>query len=312
MAPVIGDGADEPAVAAAVAAVPGWGSADDIRSSVLTAGITNRNYLLEAWNERVVVRVFGVETGLLGIDRVAEDVAARAVAAAGVGPPVVAFLPEAGCLVTRFVNGAPIPVEDLERRDVLAAVVRSVRSVHGCPAIPSTFPVFRIVEGYAELARDRGIPLPSAYTEAHDLADRIEAAFARAPMPATPCHNDLLNANFLLDGDHVWILDYEYAGMGDPFFDLGNLSINNDLPPAAQEALLEAYFGEVHDGHRARLGLMRVMSDLREAMWGVVQQALSSLDVDYPAYAARHFDRLLATARDPRLAAWLVEAGRPL
>ena len=309
---LIGAGTDEPALREAIGAVPGWEGAETVRSTALTAGITNRNYLLEGAGERVVVRVFGADTRLLGIDRVAEDVAARAAAAAGVGPPVLAFMPEAGCLVTRFVDGAPVPVEELERPDVIAAVVRSVRAVHACAPIPSTFDVFRIVEEYAALARGRGVPLPPAHGEAHALADRIETTLAEAPMPATTCHNDLLNANFLIEGDHVWILDYEYAGMGDPFFDLGNLSINNGLSATGQELLLAAYFGDVHDGHRARLGLMRMMSDLREAMWGVVQQALSSLEVDYEAYAARHFDRLLATARDERLEVWLADARRPL
>ena len=110
----------------------------------------------------------------------------------------------------------------------------------------------------------------------------------------------------------MWILDYEYAGMGDPFFDLANLSINNGMSGDAQELLLRAYFGEVTDGHRARLGLMRVMSDLREAMWGVVQQALSTLDVDYVEYAARHFERLLRTAHDERMPSWLEAVAAPL
>jgi thiamine kinase-like enzyme len=307
-------GADtgEPALTAAIEALPGWDRADTVRSSSLSAGITNRNYLLESGDERVVVRVFGADTELLGIDRVAEDVAARAAADAGVGPPVLAFLPEAGCLVTRFVGGAPVPVEDLESERVVGAVVRSVRAIHACPAFPSSFPVFRIVEDYAELAGGRGVQVPTQYDEAHDLAGRIEAAVGRAPLPDRPCHNDLLNANFLREDDHVWVLDYEYAGMGDPFFDLANLSINNGMSDDAQEMMLRAYFGEVTDGHRARLGLMRIMSDLREAMWGVVQQALSTLDVDYVEYASRHFERLLATARDERLSAWLAAAAVPL
>ena len=137
------------------------------------------------------------------------------------------------------------------------------------------------------------------------MAGRIEAALARAPLPDTTCHNDLLNANFLREGNHVWIVDYEYAGMGDPFFDLGNLSINNGFSQPAQETLLRLSFGEVTDAHRARLGLMRIMSDFREAMWGVVQQGLSSLDFDYVAYAAKHFSRLLATAADVRFDDWL-------
>ncbi len=103
----------------------------------------------------------------------------------------------------------------------------------------------------------------------------------------------------------MWIVDYEYAGMGDRFFDLGNLSINNGLGAGAQEALLGAYLGEVGDRDRAHLGLMQIMSDFREAMWCVVQQAISTLDVDYVEYADRHFTRLMDSAADSRLGDWL-------
>jgi thiamine kinase-like enzyme len=172
--------------------------------------------------------------------------------------------------------------------------------------------VFRIVEEYRQLAADRAVPIPAAFDQAHYVATEIEDAFGAAPMAPTTCHNDLLNANFLLDGDHTWIVDYEYAGMGDLFFDLGNLSINNGLSPEAQETLLRLYFGRVQDSHRARLALMRIMSDFREAMWGVLQQALSTLDFDYVEYAGRHFARCLATAADARFPDWLEAARAPI
>ena len=53
---------------------------------------------------------------------------------------------------------------------------------------------------------------------------------------------------------------------------------------------------------------MRIMSDFREAMWGVVQQALSALDFDYVAYAQTHFDRLAGTMADERFEGWLADA----
>jgi thiamine kinase-like enzyme len=275
----------------------------------ITSGITNANVKVELDGDAFVVRLPGADTELLGIDRRAELAATRAAAAAGVGPEVVDFLGE--CLVTRFVEGDPIPEADLQREDVLALVVRSVRAIHAAPAIPSTFPVFRIVERYRDLAAERGVTIPPAYQRAHELAERIEGALATHPMPPTTCHNDLLNANLLRDGDHVWIVDYEYAGMGDPFFDLGNLSINNGLETEAQEALLRLFVGDVRDVHRARLGLMRIMSDFREAMWGVLQQGISTLDVDYVAYADKHFGRLETTARDERFERWLAAAEAP-
>jgi thiamine kinase-like enzyme len=294
----------DPALAAVIGAVPQWAGRNP-NVTPITIGITNRNFRLDFGDESFVVRLAGKDTDVLGIDRAAENEAANAAAAAGVAPEVFAYLPQHAALVTWFVPGDHIPERDLLREEVLAAVVRSIRVIHGCAPIRSTFPVFRIVEDYRRIASDRGVPIPSEYDDAHARAGRIETVFARAPMPQTTCHNDLLNANFLRDGDHVWIVDYEYAGMGDPFFDLGNLSINNGLTSDAQEVLLRLAFGHVTDDHRARLGLMRIMSDFREAMWGVVQQAISTLDFDYVAYADKHFTRLLESADDPRFEDWL-------
>jgi thiamine kinase-like enzyme len=111
-----------------------------------------------------------------------------------------------------------------------------------------------------------------------------------------PCHNDLLAANFIHDGERPWIVDWEYAGMGDPCFDLANFAVNNGLDEAGERELLAAYGG----GDAGALVLMRFMSDFREAMWGVVQQAISELDFDFRAYASEHFERLERTAAEPR------------
>ena len=282
------------------------------RQAVVTpieGGITNLNYRIDVDQEAFVLRLAGTDTELLGIDRAAEVEACRVAAEAGVGPEVVAFEPDLGCIVTRFVSGSPIPENELGHEAVMRSVVASIRAIHGSRPIRATFPVFRVVEEFRDIAAERGVEVPAEYDDAHAVAGRIEGSFAAAPAPLTTCHNDLLNANFLLEGDHTWIVDYEYAGMGDPFFDLGNLSINNDLDEDAQALLLRMYFGDVRDVHRARLALMRIVSDLREAMWGVVQQAISTLDFDYVGYADRHFARLLANAGDPRLDGWLDAAG---
>ncbi len=295
---------------AIIRSVPGW-EHGELEVAPLEGGITNRNYVVSRGGDRFVLRVPGRDTELLGIDRANEARAATLAAEAGVGPEVVAVLPDSGCFVARFVEGAHVPMADLRRDDVLGSVVRSLRAFHACAPIPSSFNVFRIVEGYGETAEARGIALPAAYAEAHALATRIEAGLAVNPSPLTTCHNDLLNANFLRDGDHTWIVDYEYAGMGDPFFDLGNLAVNNDLDTEADELLLRLAYGEVRERHRARLALMRLMSDFREAMWGVVQQAISTLDEDFEAYAARHFDRLLSNAAAAPLDDLLSAAGEP-
>jgi thiamine kinase-like enzyme len=260
----------------------------------LDGGLTNRNYRVTAGGEDLVVRLPGADTDVLGIDRLAERAATQAAADAGVGPAVVAF--ELGCLVTRFLPGEPLDAAGV--RAHLPEVAAALRAVHAGPGLPATFSGFRVVEAY----RDAAGVTPEGYAEAHALAERIEAAL---PRDIVPCHNDLLPANLLWDGHRVRIVDWEYAGMGDRFFDLGNLAVNSDLD---DEAVLEAYFGEVTRGRLARLRLMRLMSDFREAMWGVLQAAVSDLDEDFDAYAREHFDRLRAAAAAAPIDEWLADA----
>ena len=287
--------------------MPAWGGLE-VRAEVLAGGITNRNYRVDVGTESFVVRLAAKDTELLGIDREAERAATEAAAAAGVAPEVVAYLSEHRALITRFVDADPLPPEDLERPEVMGAVVAAVRAIHGMAPIPSTFDVFGVVRDYRTVAEERGVQIPRAYAQALEVAERVREAFAARPTPPHPCHDDLLNANFLLRDGRVVIVDYEYAGMGDVFFDLGNLSINNGISEAAQETLLERYFGRPTPADRARLALMRILSDFREAMWGVVQQGISTLDFDYVGYADRHFERCLDNTGDARFGTWLRDA----
>ena len=277
----------------------------------LSGGITNRNFLVtvEGEADRYVIRLAGNDTHLLGISREVEHAATVAAAGVGVGPEVVAFIRPEGYLVTRFIVGSAVPLEEVHRPDILARVADSIRRIHGGPAIPGLFVPLRVAEAYLALATSRGVPSPGGWAAAHAAGRRIERALLEAPLPLLPCHNDLLNANFIDDGERIRIVDWEYAGMGDPFFDLGNFSINHELTPDEDAALLAAYDqAEPPDPARlARLTLMRVVSDFREAMWGVLQQGISTLDVDFVAYADEHFERLARHAAEPRFDQALAE-----
>jgi thiamine kinase-like enzyme len=301
----------DPDLASVVDAIPAW-AGKDVHAEVLGGGITNRNFRVDVDGESFVVRLSGRDTELLGIDREAERAASEAAHAAGVGPAVVAFLPKQRALITRFIDAQPLPAEDLEKPDVMDAVVKAVQAIHGMAPIPSAFDAFRVVRDYRDTAEIHGVRVPATFRQALHAADRIAVAFGRRPVPIRPCHNDLLNANFLLLDGKVFLVDYEYAGMGDLFFDLGNFSINNGISEAAEELLLERYYGNVSSAARARLKLMKIMSDFREAMWGVVQQGISTLDFDYVDYADRHFARCLKSAEDDRFGTWLDDAPEDL
>ncbi|HVS07566.1 MAG TPA: phosphotransferase [Candidatus Dormibacteraeota bacterium] len=285
--------------------VPGWRGRPRT-AEPLAGGITNRNYRVAVDGEVFVVRIPAESGSLLGIDRRVEREASRLAAAAGVGPDVIAFVEPEGVLVTRFIEGRPVHDHAVHEPVMLERIAQSLRRIHQAGSIASVFSPFRVVEAYALMATRHGGRLPAAHERAQAVAVTIEGALS--PQPPVLCHNDLLNANFIDDGVSIRIVDWEYAGMGDRFFDFGNFAVNHQLTEDDEARLLAAYFGRVASAQHARLKLMRLMSDYREAMWGVLQQAISELDFDFSAYAAKHFDRLLTGAADPRFGDWLEQA----
>jgi thiamine kinase-like enzyme len=273
----------------------------------LEGGITNRNFRVTFGGTDYVLRLPGKRTDLLGIDRDSECVATKKAAELGFAPRVVTLLDDPPCLVTIYVDGSPADAASL-RDGAIAEVAEDLRALHDSGAeLPSQFDPYRLVEEYAETARSHGAELPRSYPDTLEGARRVQSAIAgKAGHEPVAAHNDLLPANFLRDGGRIQLIDWEYAGMGDRWFDLGNFAANNELSDELEADLLEAYFGEPPgDATRATLKLFRFVSDFREGMWGTVQSVLSDVDFDFRDYAREHFERASATLRDPRFDHWV-------
>lgn len=292
---------DRPALAvmrdAVLRSFPEW-DPDEVTLEPLGGGITNRNAIVAVGSlapRRFVARLPGERTELLAIDRANEAEAAMRAAELGIGPPVLGELDGIGTLVTELVPGGHLEPSAFVAR--LDEVVALLHHFHRSGPLAGAFPIHRVVEWHARDAAAHGVVAPAAYDELLATSSRIERAFGAGPDDLVPCHNDLLPANVLFGPDRTWLLDFEYAGMNDRFFDLANLSINCGLDEAADERLLALYFGQVDDAHRAKLAAMKVMSEFREGMWAVVQQAISTLDTDFVTYADERLASALALAR---------------
>jgi len=286
---------------------------DGVEDAVpIAEGNTNRNWRARYRGRDAVIRLCEPGTELLGIDRASEREAGRRAAAGGYGPEVLAELPERGVLVCEWLGGGVLPVEAV-RGEALPELAAALRAFHGGSPLPAKFDVFRVAERHLALAREHGVEVPAGAETAMALAGRIEAALAGHPEHAhRPCHNDLLTTNLLYSSPptpRLRIVDWEYAGMNDPFFDLGNLAVNNEFAEEHERRLLELYFGAPATPRRwAALRLMRIVSDLREGAWGLAQRVVSRLDRDYVAYADRYLQRLVDASSDPRVERWLEEA----
>ena len=291
-----------------IARIPRWAGAR-IVTSTLGGGITNLNYRVDVDGESFVVRLPGKDSKMLGINRQREYACALAASQSGVGPDVVHYLEAEGVLVTSFIPGRGLSMEEMGRPTTIQRVAESLRRYHSGPAFPGTFSALETVREYLRISRS-GAPLPSRIDWMVERAEVIDRALRAVTRPPRPCHNDLLLGNFIDDGHLIRIVDWEYAAMGDPFFDLGNFAVHHGLSDTQEAVLLDAYFGQATARDVARLKLMKIVSDLREAMWAMVQVTISTLDYDFVQYGQKHFDRHVTQLQDPRLSAWLTDAAR--
>ena len=266
-----------PEVEKIIARIPGWEDAHDLQVEPL-AGLTNTNYAVTVNGGRFVLRRSGSNTAYLGINRELEGEILSAVSKAGIGARVEHFLLPEGHLVTRYINGHHLEIEAYRTKENIQRIVERVKYLHGLPSVRAIFSPFRRVEKFASQARDMMVPFPPDFDRLLRKMAEIEQEQARDTDPWQGlCHNDLFCVNVLDDGD-IRFIDWEFAGMGDVYFDLATLTYAYDSPdtlsPELQAHMLACYFGEVKTSHWARLKGMQFMLMFFSAMWGLLQQGL--------------------------------------
>jgi thiamine kinase-like enzyme len=258
----------------------------------LAGGITNQNFKVEDRGRRYVVRV-GDDILVHGVVRATELAASRAAYFTGLSPAVVHAEP--GILVLDFIEGRTFTPEDVRNPANLGRLVDMVRRCHR--DIPqhlrgpaAMFWVFHVVRDYAHTLSEAGSQHAPLLPDLLAHTARLEEAVG--PIEVVFGHNDLLAANFIDDGQRLWLLDWEYAGFNSPLFDLGGLVSNSELAPEQEEQILSLYFdAPVDDGLRRRAAAMKAASLLRETMWSMVSEIYSTVDFDYAAYTAENLKR---------------------
>ena len=257
---------------------------------------TNLSYRLTAHGGVYVLRVAGKGTSAY-IDRGAEEHNARLATAAGLNAEVLFFDPEDGTMLSRFIEGAHM--DRVEFHSDPAAPARAalvLKRVHDIEEpFESRFGPHAPVDYYLELLRGLGEPLPDVYEEIAEDAGSVRRALATVPAPVVPCHNDTCPENFVEVGSCVYLIDWEYSGMNDPAWDLGDLSVEAGFGPEQDEAMMEAYCGgAVAPGLYDRVVLQKAMSDFFWGLWSVVQHANGNPAADFRAYAVQRFEHCAA------------------
>jgi thiamine kinase-like enzyme len=280
---------------AALAAIPGLKADGEIKR---LGGLTNRVYRVGD----LCLRLPGAGTEEY-INRKNEAVAAQEAARAGVSPEVLHADAATGVMVTRFIDGAvTMSAENFRSRPGAAARAGVVfAKLHRSSAVfPFRFELFNMIDEYLRVLSTKDVALPEGYHDVVAEAESVRRALAAHPLPLSPCHCDPLCENFLDTGERMWIVDWEYSGMNDPMWDLGDLSVEGNFSAEMDEAMLRAYFGgEPRSFDRSRMIIYKAMCDLLWTLWGLIQVANGNPADDFRAYADNRFARcraLMATS----------------
>jgi thiamine kinase-like enzyme len=277
----------------------------------LGGGLTNVNFKVTTPRGRFVARLSGQTGSLLAIDRLAEYRNSVAAAATGVAPEVVEYQPDAGVLVITWIDGQTLTPADLSDPIVLARVAASVRRLHAGPAFGTDFDMFEMQRRYLQIVQREGFRLPPRYLDFLPRVEQIRQALAVLPEPSVPCNNDLLAANFIDDGEQIWLIDYEYSGNNDPCFELGNLWSESTLPEDLLPELVTAYYGRRRADRVARARLLGLMSKYGWTLWASIQAGASPLDFDFWSWGMEKYERAVEEFDSPGFATLLEEAITP-
>ena len=273
--------------------------ADRSEVAVLSGGLTNQNLKVTTPDGVYVARLSTPQGSLLAIDRSHEHVNSVAAAASGAAPNVVAYVPEASVLVVDYIDGRTWDSADIVAPANAGRIADVCHLLHSGPSFGNDFNMLSLQRHYLTIVQERSLRLPDRYLDFAGHAKAIEDALEGRPVAVTPCNNDLLAANFIDTGDRVWLIDYEYSGNNDPFFEIGNIWSEASGTPDDLARLVTAYAGRRSRALTSRAWLWGLMSKYGWTLWGSIQDGTSELDFDFWAWGMEKYERVISEFESP-------------
>ncbi|MDR0910540.1 MAG: phosphotransferase family protein [Spirochaetaceae bacterium] len=243
---------------------------DEVRIEKL-GGLTNQNYLVKIKEGRYVFRFPGEGTENM-INRHNEKTHELLANKIGITVPLLFFDDNAGIKVTAYIDDTQTMNENsMKDRDNLSLAAKVLKTLHDCGEDTKiAFNVFDMIEDYEKLLKTSDeIVFYDDYSEIKAKVLAYRSEIENAHIKPVPCHNDPLCENWLRSGNHMYLIDWEYAGMNDGIWDLADVSIEAGLPASSDEYFLHEYFGRnATEAELRRFHINKVFLDFLWSLWG--------------------------------------------
>jgi thiamine kinase-like enzyme len=279
---------------------------NEVKYRELSGGITNHNYICQVGNKKYVLRIPGSGTDVF-IDRDHERSSSIAAAEAGVSPAVRCVVEPEGAVVIDYIDGEVLHPDTVATDDAkIVKIVKTVKQVHAKAVFePETY-IFDLIRKYTRMAKKENAFFPHDFNWMLSISDNIEKAMERNKLKPVACHNDLLPENFIIDENNkLWVLDWEYGGTNDPYFDLGDFAVEHPFTREQEELIIKTYCGEMRRPMLYRLLLHKMTADLWWSLWAMIQDKISKIDFDFYTYGLGRYARFRQNYYDRDFNTWL-------
>lgn len=266
-----------------------------IKNITRLGGLTNHSYRVQFEKDAYVFRLPGEGTEEL-ISRKNEEISTRVASSAGVDAQMLYF-DEEGNKVTKFIsNAVTMSPEAMRKEENIILAANSFRKLHSCNVnteIP--FDVIQMAEDYERFILSNN---GTMYADFNEIREKVYGYFKQYPIKKeelVPCHNDPLCENWIRSDEKIYLIDWEYAGMNDPLWDVADLSIEADYSDEQDRLLLNTYFNHTYDETTYKRFLVnKIYIDYLWSLWGKTRVPFDS---SMEEYAKQRYERMKANIK---------------
>jgi len=270
----------------------------------LTEGITNKNYKVTVNEKSYIVRIPGEGTELF-IDREVELHNMLSASNSGVGAHIFKYFRPDYIVISDFIDGKVMSAESFKNKNLIIKALEAIKKINTEGKFTSTFIMFDYFDTYLQLTKNHSMKMPNNFTDAEKIVDKVREKFLKNMPELAPCHNDLLAENFIDQGDRMRIIDWEFSGMNDPCFEIGDFSVEQGFGEDEDTLIIETYFGAFDESKFARMSIYKSMADILWTLYAMIQNHFSKIDFDHWEYGIKRFNRAMNNMHSDKFSQWL-------